>query len=193
MVQTLPSPFRLPLDKFHSEKITDLKLKRLLLYPDPTVILVVKFILGSGHISREEYACDNTSISSRFVASLLYLKLAKQAVWILTKRLSPNEILLELQEILNKAHHDSGAPRSSERILFNVPEELIKYYPFLLDLKGKDLDKHRSFASMRLRFLKWRFLRENLEDLAREEEVLEFCRLNGVLPPKIEEEEPHAK
>lgn len=125
-------------------KITDLRLKRLLLYPKPImIILAINLILGSGHISREEYPRDNTSISFWFVASLVDLKLDKQAVWTLTKRLFPNDILLELQKILNKMCHDSGAPRSSERIIFNVPDELIKYYPFLLGLTGKDLDKHR--------------------------------------------------
>lgn len=46
---------------------------------------------------------------------------------------------------------------------------------------------------MGLRFLKWRFLGENLEDFGREEELLEFSRLNGVFPSKTEEEEPHVE
>lgn len=144
-------------------KITDLRLKRLLIHVDPPVLLAVKMILGSAHLNREEYPRDNTCISSRFVASLLDQKLPKQAVWSLTKELFPEEILQEFQEILNKALHDSGAPRPSDRILFNAHGDLIKYYPFLLDLKGKDLDRHRVFAGVGLSYLKWRFLGENPE------------------------------
>lgn len=176
-----------------SRRITNLRLKRLLLHSEPTIILAVKMILGSGHLNREEYPRDNTNISSRFITSLLELKLAKQAVWSLTKKLFPDEILQELQEILSKALHDSGAPRPSDRIVFNVPGELIKYYPFLLDLKGKDLDKHRAFAGMGLSYLKWRFIGENPEDLGKEEELLLFATLNGILPPKVEEEEPQVE
>lgn len=175
------------------KRISDLRLKRLLLQTEPSVILVVKMILGSGHLNREEYPRDNTSISSRFVASLMDLKIAKQAVWSLTKKLFLEEILQELQEIPNKVFHESGAPRPSERILFNVHGELIKYYPFLLDLKGKDLDKHRVFAGVWLRYLKWQFIGENPKDQGREEELIQFARLNGILPPKAEEEDPRAE
>lgn len=142
-------------------KIIDLRLKRLLLFLEPTIILAIKLILGSGHISKKEYPHKNTNISFRFVTSLMDLKLDKQEVWTLTKNLFPNDILLELQEILNKTQHDFGASRLSERIIFNVPSELIKYYPFLLDITSKELQKHRSFVGMGLRFLKWQFLGEN--------------------------------
>ncbi|XP_057853108.2 disease resistance protein RPV1-like [Cryptomeria japonica] len=61
------------------------------------------------------------------------------------------------------------------------------------DLTGKDLQKLRSFAAMALRFLKWRFLGDNPEDTSREEEFLNFARLNGVLPPKPEAKDSHAE
>lgn len=150
-------------------------------------------ILGSGHLNRDEYPWDNTSIPSRFDASLLYLKLAKQAVWTLTKKIFPEEVTQELQEILNKAIHESGAPRPGDRILFNAHGELINYYPFLLDLKGKDLDRHRVFAGIGLGYLKWRFIGKNSEDQGREDDLIQFARINDILPMKAEDDNPQVE
>lgn len=160
-------------------KIMHLRLKRLLIYSDPPILLVVKLILGSAHLSRDEYPRDNTNISSKFVASLLDQKLSKQLTWNLTRELFPVEILQDLQEILNKAIHDSSAPRPSDRILFNAHGALINYYPFLLDLKDKELNRHRKFTSAGLSYLKWHFLGEDPEAEGKEEILFLFSRMNG--------------
>lgn len=79
---------------------------------------------------------------------------------------------------MNKVLHESRAPWPSDQILFNAHKELIKYYPFLLNLKGKDLDGHKVFVGVGLSYLKWRFLGDDPEAIGKEEDLFQFGKLN---------------
>lgn len=66
--------------KIAFQEITDQRLKRILLEDDPLTMLVVKMILGKGHLERKEFARDNTHIFSWFLAVILDLEVPKVEV-----------------------------------------------------------------------------------------------------------------
>lgn len=85
------------------KEISDQRLKRLLHNSEPLVILVVKLILGHGHLSKQEYLRDNSHISSIFVASLLDNQIPKAKVMDLTSQFFKENVLVGLDLVLKYA------------------------------------------------------------------------------------------
>lgn len=135
-------------------------------------------VLGWGHLDRNEYSKDNTQISSRFVASLLDDSAPKREVG--------------LDRIMKYALHGTGIPRPGDLESLNDPKETITFYSFILDLKGPALIRHRAIIDVAHRYLKWKFLSDNVEDPDREEEFRDFAILNGFLILKEENEPPRS-
>lgn len=158
------------------------RLKRLLYVSKPAVILEVKLILGYGHLSITEYPRDNSSISSRFVVSLLDGQVSKDKVLALATQLFDQNVLGGLANALNRAIIGTGMPHPRELILFSVPRETINYYPFLLDLKGPALGHHKAFTGMAFRFLEWRLLGDESNNANREDEFLRVCLFEWTYP-----------
>ncbi|XP_057817450.2 uncharacterized protein LOC131030597 [Cryptomeria japonica] len=155
-------------------EITDQRLKRILLSEDDLVILAVKMTLGRSHLERKEYYRDNTQISSRFVASLLDVQVQNGEVRDLARSLFRLELLGGLGKVLGYAVLGVGIPRPGDLASVLEDEETLTFCPFLLDLKGPALLRHRQFPGMAHSFLKWKFLIDQSVELEKEEEFREF-------------------
>lgn len=83
-------------------EIIDQRLKRVLLDKDPLVMVVVKMVLGKGHLVKE-YARDNAYISLCFLASLLDIGITKAKAKVMLERLFHEDLVGGLEETLKAA------------------------------------------------------------------------------------------
>lgn len=124
------------------------------------------------------------------MASLLDNHVPKVDVKEVANHLFGPDLLVGLGKVLMYAVHGIGLPRPGDLASIIDLEESITFYPFLLDLKGPALMKHRAIVAVAHAFLKWKFRTDYVEDMDEEEEFRDFAILNGFLIPKEEDETP---
>lgn len=162
-------------------EVTDQRLKRILLMDDRASIVAVKMVLGKGHLERNEFARDNAHISSRFLAVLLDLDTPKAKAMEMTVRLFRDDLLGGLETTLKAAFIGKGIPRPADLPFLWESDEAVKVFPFLLDLKGPALSRHRKIADVAVDFLKRKLKLVPVEGLEWLDGFIRFAELNGFM------------
>lgn len=160
-------------------EVTDQRLKRILLLDDPASVVAVKMVLGKGHLERNEFARDNAHISSRFLTVLLDLDTLKEEAKELMVRLFQDDLLGGLETTLKEAFNGKGIPRPADIASLWESDEAVKVYPFLLDLKGPALSRHRKIADVAVDFLKRKLKIVPVDRMEWMEGFICFAELNG--------------
>lgn len=134
--------------------ITDQCLKCILLDIDLHTVVAIKMVLGREHLVPHETPRVNSQIVSRFLASLLDIHTSKDEAKALVCKLFKKDLTEGMDEIFKMAILGVEVSRPKDLELVKKQGEVIKIYPFLLDLKGMTLVRHRMVATVGVNFLK---------------------------------------
>lgn len=165
--------------KIAFREVTDQRLKRILLEDDPVSLAAVKMVLEKGHLERKEFARDNAQISSRFLASLLDIATPKTMAKEMMERLFRKDLLGGIDMIMKAALSGKGIPRPADIASMWESDDVVKIYPFLLDLKGPELSRHRKLTEVAVEFLKQKVKLVQVEGMDWVEGFICFAEVNG--------------
>jgi len=110
-------------------------------------------ILGKVFIEGNECYRVDSDISSQFVATLLDLNVAKTWVNSVVHSIFIPSVLRGLEEALEIATFEAGMPRPRDVHLNRHLGSIVKYFPFILHLRGEDLVWFPQNAQVGVNFL----------------------------------------